>query len=93
MRHSAIRRAVTLIEMLVAIAVSLIVMYAVITIFDRLNDGMNRSRATIEQAGELRNVAQRLQQDLDGRTASTLPWTGPDAGDGYFEYIEGTARR
>ena len=88
----AARRGITLIEMLIAIAVSLIVLLAVIQVFDQLNTAMNNSKATIEQAGELRNVSQRLQADLNGMTASTLPWTPADAGDGYFEYIEGTGR-
>ena len=88
-RHSRFRRGITLIEMLVAIAISLMVLLAIISIFDQLNTSMNASKATIEQAGELRNLTQRLQNDLDGRTALTLPWTPPDAGDGYFEYVEG----
>ena len=67
------RRAITLIEMLIAIAISLIVLVAVIRIFDQLNGAMNASKASIEQAGELRNVTQRMQADLDGMTASTLP--------------------
>ena len=86
----AVGRGITLIEMLIAIAVSLIVLLAVIRVFDQLNSSMNASKATIEQAGELRNVTQRLQDDLDGLTASTLPWTPMDLGDGYFEYIEGS---
>ena len=88
-RHASPRVGITLIEMLVAIAISLMVLLAVITIFDQLNTSMNSSKATIEQAGELRNLTQRLQADLDGRTALTLPWTPAGTGDGYFEYIEG----
>jgi len=85
---SAARRGITLIEMLIAIAISLIVMLAVIRVFDQLNNAMTASKSTIEQAGELRNLAQRLQSDFDGLTVVTLPWTPVDAGDGYLEIIE-----
>jgi prepilin-type N-terminal cleavage/methylation domain-containing protein len=82
-------RGFTLIEMLVAVAVSMIMMLAIAQIFLLLGNNMDKGRALIEMSGQLRNVTHRLQEDLDGLTCSTLPWTKTDAGDGYFEYIEG----
>lgn len=84
------RKGFTLIEMLVAVAVAMIMMLGIATIFTLFSDGMSKSRAMIEMSGQLRNVSHRLQEDLDGLTCSTLPWTKADAGDGYFEYIEGS---
>ncbi len=83
------RHGLTLIEMMVAIAATLIMMFAVVKIFDILGDTMTGGRASIEMAGELRAAAQRLQQDLDGRTVPTLPWGRLAEGGGYFEYREG----
>ena len=84
-------RGFTLIEMLVAVAVAMIMMLAIAQIFALLGTNMDKGRALIEMSGQLRNVTHRLQEDLDGLTCSTLPWTKADAGDGYFEYIEGNA--
>jgi prepilin-type N-terminal cleavage/methylation domain-containing protein len=83
-------RGFTLIEMLVAVAITMIMMLAVTQVFLYLGDNMDKARSIIEMSGQLRNVSQRLQEDLDGLTCSTLPWTKLDAGDGYFEYLEGT---
>lgn len=86
------RSAFTLIEMLVAVAVTMIMMLAIAQIFLLLGTNMDKGRAMIEMSGQLRNVTHRLQQDLNGLTCSTLPWTKADAGDGYFEYIEGAGK-
>ena len=74
--HSALRTSsgFTLIEMLVAIAVTMIMMLAIAQVFLLLGNHMDKGRALIEMSGQLRNVTHRLQQDLDGLTCSTLPW-------------------
>jgi prepilin-type N-terminal cleavage/methylation domain-containing protein len=88
--HSAIRnsRGFTLIEMLVAVAVTMIMMLAVVQVFQILGNSLDKGRAIIEMSGQLRNVSHRLQQDLDGITCRTTAWTPVDAGDGYLEYFE-----
>ncbi|MCA9222906.1 MAG: hypothetical protein KDA71_21450, partial [Planctomycetales bacterium] len=91
-RRSSASAGMTIIELLIAVTMTLIVMFAVVRYYAKLNKGLNRSRSVIEMSGELRNVAHRLQADLDGLTASTLPWTQPGLGDGYLEYIEGAQR-
>jgi len=83
------RRGVTLVEMLVAMAITLVMMAAVVTLFARIGQGVNDSRATLDMSSRLRGVRNRLQTDLAGHTCPTIPWTRPEAGTGYFEYVEG----
>lgn len=85
-------RGVTLIEMLVVAAISMIMIAAMAQIFALLGENVNKGRAVIELSGQLRNVTHRLRQDLDGLTISTLPWAVPGSGGGYFEYVEGPGR-
>ena len=79
----------TLVEMLVSMAITLIMLFAIVTIFSWMGKGVNAGRATIELSSQLRQGTNLLQQDLDGLTAATLPWADDDAAPGYFEYIEG----
>ena len=84
------RRAFTLIEMLVAMAVTLIMMGSVVTIFGLVGDSISGSRASMEMSERLRNARNRLQSDLVGVTATMLPPRRPESDEGYFEYIEGS---
>jgi len=88
--HVARRSAVTLIEMLVAIIATLIMMGAVSKIFLVVGDETAMGRARLDLISQLRSARQRLQEDLEGLTARTLSSLDPAAGDGYFEYSEGT---
>ncbi|MCH8922577.1 MAG: hypothetical protein IIA67_05455 [Planctomycetes bacterium] len=88
-RRRAPRTAVTLIEMLVAIAATLVLMTAVTQVIDMLGSGMANNRATIEMMDQLRTVRQKLQTDLAGHTAQALPWQDAETGGGYLEVIEG----
>ena len=83
------RRGMTLVEMLVATAASLVLMAAVAQLFSVFGSAMNDSRATIELDGRLRTVADRLRSDLRGATARPLPPLDPQAGEGYLEIVEG----
>ena len=83
------RRGLTLIEMLVVVAVTLIFMFALTQVFALLGDGVLSGRAVIEMNNHLRAVTLHLQHDLDHVTVTTLPWTHPQSATGYFEYIEG----
>ncbi len=80
---------ITLIEMLISVTLTLLIMFAVVRVFEIMGSGLREGRATISMAGQLRSVVHRLQQDLDGTTAPTLPWIDPDSGMGYLELIEG----
>lgn len=83
------RSGLTLIEMLISVTITLLLVFAIVQVFDLLGSTMTQARATIEMAGNLRNVANLLQRDLDNITCPVRPWLDPAAGLGYFEYIEG----
>jgi prepilin-type N-terminal cleavage/methylation domain-containing protein len=83
------RRGFTLVEMLVAVAITLIMMTTVVTVFGLVMDSISNSRATIEMTDRLRGARNRLALDLQGATAPMTPPISPDISSGYFEYIEG----
>ncbi|MCY2986932.1 MAG: prepilin-type N-terminal cleavage/methylation domain-containing protein [Planctomycetota bacterium] len=79
----------TLVEMLVAMTVTLILIFAISQTFAVIGARVAEGRATIEMAGSLRAVANRLQADLDSLTCPVRPWIDSASGLGYFEYLEG----
>ena len=87
--QSSFRAAFTLIEVLVAMAVTMIMLGIVVTIFGMVETNVSASLAGIEMEYELRAAKHRLQLDLAGVTAQMLPPRRPEYGEGYFEIIEG----
>jgi hypothetical protein len=85
------RAGMTLVEMLVATAVTLILMGAIAQVFGMLGQGVTSSRAVIEVNDQLRMVSNRLRHDLQGLTAPTTPPGRADGDTGYLEIIEGPA--
>ncbi len=85
------RAAMTLVEMLVAMAVTLIMMAAIAQLFGTLGQGVNGTRSLTEIDDRMRAVAFRLRYDLEGLTAPVFenPPLRPEQNMGYFEYIEG----
>ena len=83
------RRGMSLIEMLVATAASLMLMAAVAQVFSVFGSAVTNSRSMIELDARMRTVAWRLRSDLAGATARPLPPLEPSAGEGYLEIIEG----
>lgn len=83
------RAGLTLIEVLVALAISLLMMAAVLTVFANVTGSITRRRATIEMAGAVRNVRETLSRDLEGATCPAVPWQRPESNHGYIEIIEG----
>jgi len=83
-----VKRGVTLIEMLVAMAITLIMMGAVISVFGLIGNSVGDSRALVEMSERMNSVRGRLQKDLAGVTASMKLNTSPDSESGYFEIIE-----
>jgi len=83
------RRGMTLVEMLVATTCTLILMGAIAQVFGAFGTAVSDSRSMIELDAQLRSVAWRLRNDLSGATARTLPPLEVEAGEGYFEVIEG----
>ena len=78
--------------MLVAMAITLVMMAAVVTLFANVSDSVRNRRATIEMTGQLRHVRNVLQQDLQGATCPGLTWQRPESNHGYIELIEGQYR-
>jgi prepilin-type N-terminal cleavage/methylation domain-containing protein len=83
------RRGMTLVEMMVATAATLLLMSAIAQIFSVFGTAVSDSRSVIDLDGRMRSVAWRLRSDLDGVTAGTNPPLSPEADEGYFEVIEG----
>jgi hypothetical protein len=77
------------VEILVATALTLMMMGMVVTIFALVTDSISGSSAALEVADRLRAVKDTLQSDLDGITATLAPPRDPKNDEGYFEYIEG----
>jgi prepilin-type N-terminal cleavage/methylation domain-containing protein len=88
-KASGTPRAFTLVEMLVAMAITLVMMAAVVTLFANVSNSVRNRRATIEMTGVLRHVRNTLQQDLQGATCPGVTWQRPDSNHGYIELIEG----
>jgi len=85
--------AFTLVEILVAMVVTLIMLGIVVTIFGLIGQNVSGSRATMEMTDRLRAAKHRLQLDLAGITVTMLPPRRPENDEGYFEYIEGPVGR
>ncbi len=83
------RRGMTLVEMLVAMALSLIIILAVTQVFRLVGDNVLASRAVTEMAGQLRATSDQLRTDLGNLTVPVRPWTDATTGLGYFELYEG----
>jgi prepilin-type N-terminal cleavage/methylation domain-containing protein len=83
-RRGSSRAGFTLIEVLVATAVTLLMMISLAKIFKIIGDSMQEGRATLELNNRLRNVALRIQRDL--RSVTVTPESNSE---GYFEYFDG----
>jgi prepilin-type N-terminal cleavage/methylation domain-containing protein len=79
----------TLLEVLMALTITLILMALVMEMFTQVNDGIVNARAGMDLRDQLRNAKQRLITDLQGVTAPTIPPLDPSMQLGYFEYVEG----
>ena len=84
--------AFTLVEMLVAMAVTLILVFALAQAFAIVGETVSQGRATLELAGNLRSVANQLQEDLQGLTVAARPWIDDSAAAGYLQIVEGPER-
>jgi len=87
--RAAAHAAFTLVEILMALALSLLLLGAVITMFGKVSESIGDSRSLLEMADRLRLAETRLQLDLAGVTATMNPPRNPANNEAYFEYIEG----
>jgi prepilin-type N-terminal cleavage/methylation domain-containing protein len=82
------RRGVTLLEMLVVVALVVLMMTILASIFQAATGSMIASRAYQELDDELRLLDMTIRQDLAGVTARMTPPLNPALKLGYFEYGE-----
>lgn len=82
-------RGYTLVEMLMATVLTLMMMSAVVGLFESVGRGISNSRALLDTNDRLRMAALQLQRDLGGVTVTMLPPRRPEDNEGYFEYLEG----
>lgn len=84
------RRGMTLIEVLIATALTLVIMLALAQGFKTLSDGVTAGRTRLTGSDQLRSISSLLRSDLSGMTANVrnLPQT-QQAAMGYFEYYDG----
>lgn len=85
----SLARGMTLIEMLAAMAITLIMMGLVAQLFGILGVSVNANRSKTELYNRMRAAVERLKQDLSGVTTPLAPPFDPGKNLGYFEYIEG----
>jgi prepilin-type N-terminal cleavage/methylation domain-containing protein len=83
------RRGYTLAEMMIATALTLVIMAAVVRVFALLNDGIITARSGLEMTQELSSATTQVQKDLKGATALNVPGGVLDRVTGYFEIVEG----
>ncbi|MFM8284288.1 MAG: type II secretion system protein J [Planctomycetaceae bacterium] len=88
-RATDARRGLTLVEMLVATAATLVVVGVIAAVLTEFTRGVGHSRRLMELGSRLRTAASILRRDLAGATASPVPPLSPAAGMGYLEIIEG----
>ncbi|MCC6510892.1 MAG: prepilin-type N-terminal cleavage/methylation domain-containing protein [Pirellulaceae bacterium] len=84
------RRGFTLLEVMIATAVTLLMMLSLVQVFKVVSDSMKLGRAGLQMNNTLRAVAFRLRHDLKNLTCRVDPPSDITAGDGYFEYIDGS---
>ncbi|MEZ6093981.1 MAG: type II secretion system protein [Pirellulaceae bacterium] len=83
------RQGLTLLEILVAMVMTLIVLGAMMYAFRYASSEIAKGRAMIELSNQLRMVQEDLRADLEGVTVDMRPWAITASPNGYFEYIEG----
>jgi prepilin-type N-terminal cleavage/methylation domain-containing protein len=88
---SGARSGFTLIEVMIAVTVTLLMMLGLAQMFKVLGDSMNKGRAGLELNNRLRGVMHRIRTDLDLVTAPARPPLATGMGKGYLKYYEGPA--
>lgn len=83
------RQGISIIELLIAMTISLVVLYAMMWQFNVRVGQVAEARASVELLGQLRGTTRTLQHDLRRHTADARPWATSSSGAGYIELIEG----
>jgi len=83
------RRAFTLVEMIIALVITLVIVFAMVEAFRWVGDSTTDGRAVIEMLSQIRHANHRLQDDLQRCTVPLTLWNDASENAGYFELIEG----
>ena len=87
-RFATRRRGVTLVEMLVTLAILLLMMTAIVQIFQAATGALNSAQAYQELDNQLRLLDSTIRSDLNGVTCKLTPPNNPQNNPGYLEYGE-----
>ncbi|MGI5831770.1 MAG: PilW family protein [Thermoguttaceae bacterium] len=77
----------TLVEVMIAVTLTLILMYALALIFGRVTSIMSQTQDILSMTNNLRAAKDRLREDLENLTVPTLK--APTSQYGFFSYSEG----
>ena len=86
------RSGLTLVEILIALTMTLIVLGTMMTAFKFASEEMQEGRALIELANRARVVEDNLRIDLGSLTVETRVYNATAEPNGYFELVEGPIR-
>ncbi len=83
------RSGFSIIELMIAIVISLIVLVVMMQAFKRASGEIKKGRSMIAMASEMRAVGETFRRDLANTTVSPRVWNLSSESNGYFEIIEG----
>jgi prepilin-type N-terminal cleavage/methylation domain-containing protein len=84
------RRGFTLVEMMIALVITLMIVFAMVEAFRWVGESTTDGRASIEMLGQIRHARARLEDDLSRCTVPLDPWrTTAGQSQGYLGLIEG----
>lgn len=83
------RKGLSIVELMIAIAISLVVLVVMMQAFRRASKEIKKGRAMIEMASEMRGVGETFRRDLAHLTVSPRVWDLNSEPNGYLEIIEG----
>lgn len=86
------RRGLSIVEIMIALTMTLIVLGAMMTAFSFASTKMRTGRALMEMAGRVRSTEDKLRSDFANLTVDPRPYTNTTRPPGYIEYIEGPGR-
>lgn len=84
------RSGFTLLEVMIATAITLLMMISLVQVFKVISDSMKQGRAALQMNNTLRSVTTRLRKDLANLTVRVDPPSDTSSGGGYFEYFDGS---
>ncbi len=85
----AAKRGLTLIEIMIALTMTLIVLGAMMSAFRYASEKMQMGRGVMEMANRLRSAEELLRNDLANLTLDPRPYTESMSPSGFLEIVEG----